>query len=277
MNQSLTVNKDYWLNKNPQIKFRRVKKAYYGTYLLKVTIGLVGASVRYYNHFPKIPHIINPTYDQYMTFLKRHAARFSTQKVLKDTGNRYLHVNQKMFGIDSARLRVYDVKAMYAFHQLLGNPPDGVKVVREMDCARIYSNNIDVIDRVIEGLGIPDSDILAIDAPADHDVAALLSGKEINTKAEHFKFKVFIKAVKSDGLPDLNNYLEVIKDTGTVEIPPHCSTALSGPKTGWSWRFHQRSYMYVKDADTVLIIKMLAGQRFADCIELIMPDADDDK
>ena len=278
MNQPLTVNRDYWLTKNPQIKFRRVKKAYYGTYLLKATIKLTGASVRYYNHFPKLPHIINPTYEEYMTFLKRHSARFSTQKVLKDTTDRYIHVNQKMFGIaETGRLRIYDVRALYAFHQLLGNPPAGIKVVREMDNARIYGNDIDAISKVIEELDIPDYDILSIDSPIENEITALLSGKEINTKAELFKFKVFIKAVKFDGIPDLYNYLESIKDSGTVEVPRHCSLALHGPKANWSWRYYQRSYLYVKDEETVLFIKMLAGQRFADCVELIMPNAEDDK
>lgn len=277
MNQPLTVNRDYWLTKNPQIKFRRVKKAYYGTYLLKATIKLTGASIRYYNHFPKTPHIKNPTYDDYMTFLKRHAVRFSTQKVLKDTTQRYIHVNQQMFGSSSSRLRIYDVKALYTFHQLLGNPPDGIKIVREMDIARIYGNDIDAINKVIEELDIPDYDILVIDSPIENEITALLSGKEINIKAELFKFKVFIKAVKFDGIPDLYNYLESIKDSGTVEVPAHCSTALHGPKAGWSWRYHQRSYLYVKDEETVLFIKMLASNRFADCIELIMPNAEDDK
>jgi hypothetical protein len=182
-----------------------------------------------------------------------------------------------MFGTDTPRLRIYDVRAMYAFHQLLMNVPEGIKFSREMDSLRIYGNDIDTISEVIDKLDIEGYDILAIDSPGGNDVDALLSGKEFNIKAEFFKFKVYIKAVKFDGLPDLYNYLEAIKDSGTVEVPRHCNIALNGPQTSWSWRYHQRSYMYVKDEDTVLIIKMLAAQRFADCIELIMPDTEIDK
>ena len=95
----LEINKEYWQKRNPEIEFRRVKKAYYGTHLLKANIKLNGAALRYYS-WARSPnnsdYCPNPNYEEFVLFLKQHTGRFNTQKLLKTEENRWLHVRQSI-------------------------------------------------------------------------------------------------------------------------------------------------------------------------------------
>ncbi len=283
MNQKLTINKGYWQEKNPNIEFHRVKKAYYGTHLLKATVHVCGASMRYYQHNVKAKERIkNPTYDQFMVFLRKHVMQFNLQKLIEVQDNRFIHCTRAksdQFGryLDSDVLRIYDGKILYKLYNMLKVKPDGIRFSREYDTLRIYSNNIDDLCKVLDELGIPAKDIKSFTSPGENDIALLLAGKEFNANADRFKYKVFLKSATSGGIPNLANYLESIKDTNEVELPRHCRIAIQGPIDRWSWAYSQRSYLYVKNEDTILLIKLLAGNRYSGCIELIMPSEEVDK
>lgn len=284
MNQKLTINKEYWLKRNPDIEFHRVKKAYYGTHLLRAKVYICGASMRYYQHNVKPnKRIKNPTYEEFMTFLRKHVMQFNMQKLIRVENNRFIHCTRKkqdLYGceIDAIpSLRLYDAVTLYALYNMLNDKPDGIRFSREYDTLHIYSNNIDDLHKVIDDLDIPAQDILTLTSPGKNDVELLLAGKEFNEKANRFKYKVFLKSAIEGGIPNLSNYLESIKHTDDIEVPHHCRVAIAGPPDRWSWAFAQRSYLYVKNEDTILLIQMLAGNRYSDCIELIMPSEEDDK
>jgi len=284
MNQKLTINKEYWLERNPDIKFHRVKKAYYGTHLLKAKVYICGASMRYYQHNVKPKERIqNPTYDQFMIFLRKHVMRFNWQKLTKVEDNRFIYCTRKqsdMFGQYTEEpdvLRIYDAKILYTLYNMIKVKPDGIRFSREYDTLHIYSNDIDDLCKVLDELNIPAQDIKSLTSPGKNDVALLLAGKEFNNKAEKFKYKVFLKSAASGGIPNLANYLESIKDTDEIELPQHCRIAINEPLDRWSWAYLQRSYLYVKNEDTILLIKLLAGNRYSDCIELILPREEEEK
>ncbi len=284
MNQKLTINKEYWLERNPEIEFHRVKKAYYGTHLLRAKVYICGASMRYYQHDTKPnKRIKNPTYDDFMTFLRKHVMQFSLQKLIRIEDNRYIHCTRKksdFYGreVDAIpSLRLYDAKVLYVLYNMLKVKPPGIRFFREYDTLHIYSNDIDDLQKVLDELDIPAQDIMSLTSPGPNDVEPLLAGKEFNDKADKFKYKVFLKSAIEGGIPNLANYLEAIKDTDEVEVPRHCRIAIAGPPDRWSWAFAQRSYLYVKNEDTILLIQMLAGNRYSDCIELILPSEEVDK
>lgn len=280
MNQQLTVNREYWLERNPDIEFHKVKKAYYGTHLLKINLYICGASMHYYHrHDDPKPHNINPNYDDFMTFLKRHVQAFNLQKLTKTTENRYIHVTRTPLGshanaMTEPKLRIYDCKQLHTLHTLLKNRPDGIRLAREYDYLRIYGNDIDTMEEVVDSLYVKPEDIRHIASPGENDVGILLAGKEFSDRADKFKFKVFLKPAGKNGIPELANYLESIEHTDEVLLPKHCRHAITGPVDRWSWAYSQRSYMYAKNEDTILLIKLLAGGRYSDCIELILPSKD---
>lgn len=283
MNQRLTINKEYWLERNPEIEFRRVKKAYYGTHLLKAKVYICGASMRYYEHdVPRAKRNNNPTYDQFMLFLKKHVMRFNMQKLVKTEDNRFVHVERSHQGSHrhayrGPQLRIYDAHTLYTLYQMLKNKPDGIRFTREYDNFYIYSTDIDKLQEVIDQLGVPAADIKSITGPNKDEIELLLAGKEFSEKASRFKFKVFLKSARTGGIPNLANYLASIEGSDEVEIPKHCRIAISGPSDKWSWAYSQRSYLYVKNEDTILIIQLLAGDRYSNCIELILPSEEIDK
>ena len=284
MNQNLAINKEYWLRRNPDIKFHRVKKAFYGTHLLKARVYVCGASMRYYQHGVELDkRIKNPTYEEFMVFLRKHVMQFNVQKLIKVIENRFIHCTRKkidVYGRDDKNvsiLRVYDAKVLYALYNMLKVKPAGIRLSREYDTLNVYANDINELRDALNELDIPSRDITSLTSPGENDVLILLAGKEFNSKAEKFKYKVFLKSVTKAGIPDLANYLESIKDTDEVEVPRHCRIAISGPVDRWSWAYSQRSYLYVKNEDTILIIQMLTGDRYSNCIELILPREEKDK
>ena len=284
MNQKLTINKEYWLERNPDIEFHRVKKAYYGTHLLRANVYICGASMRYYQHGTKPNNRIkNPTYEEFMLFLRKHVMQFNVQKLIKVIDNRFIHCTRKKIDVYGRKdesvsvLRVYDAKILYALYNMIKVKPDGIRLSREYDSLRVYSNDIDDLRDTLDELGIPSKDIKSITSPAENDVALLLAGKEFNNKADKFKYKVFLKSVTKEGIPNLAKYLESIEDTDEVELPRHCRLAINGPRDRWAWAYSQRSYLYVKDEDTILIIQILTGDRYSNCVELILPSEKIDK
>ncbi|GAG12229.1 unnamed protein product [marine sediment metagenome] len=171
-------------------------------------------------------------------------------------------------------LRIYDVEMLYAFYKLLKTKPEGIRISREYDKAHIYANDIGVLMHTINKLRIPDHDIKTITSPGKNDVELLLSGKEFNPRAGEYKFKVFLKPAGKNGMPALASYLRSVEHTNEVEVPQHCYNAISGPVEVWSWAYSQRSYLYVKNEDTILLIKLLAGNRFSNAVELMLPNKD---
>lgn len=277
MNFQLTVDKKHWLTRNPDIKFHRMKKAFYGTHLLKVKLNICGASMRYYHQgSPLAMHIKNPNYKQFMKFLKLHLVRFNLEKMVKVVEDRYIHVNRSDSRVGNKFL-VYDVNTLYALYNMLKKKPDGIRFSRVNSTLHVYSNNIDDIEEVINQLKIPTHNIIEITSPDEQDIAVLLAGKEFSNKADKFKYKVFLKSFNNNSIPSLSNYLESIKDTDEVEVPYHCKIAIKGPHGPWTWETTERSYLYAKNEDTILLIKLLAGSRYSTCIELILPKKDLDK
>lgn len=284
MNRQLTVDKKYWLKRNPNIKFCRVKKAFYGTYLLKVKLQIWGASMRYYyNGSPLLTHMKNLSYERFLKYLKSHVVRFNMQKLIKVVDNRFIYVTVGP-GIDkygnkaNINFNIYDARALYVLHNLLEKKPKGIRFTREQNVLQIYSNNINDTKEVINQLKIPSGNIISITSPDDQDISALLSGKEFSTKADRFKYKVFLKSsINGEGMPALSNYLKSIGDTDEVEVPRHCTIAIKGSSKKWAWEYSQRSYLYVKNEDTILLIKLLAGNRYSTCLELILPKKELDK
>ena len=273
MNQKLTVNKGYWLGKNSDIQFYKTKKAFYGTHLIKVKLDLTGASIRYYEHDYKTrARATDPSYDEFRVFLNRQIVRFGWQQITHIVDERYIHTTSP----DTDR--VYDAKALYALYWLLKEKPDGIRFAREGNVLHIYANDIGQIEPVLNELHIDYNKIVSITFPDSQDVDDLLAGNEFNVKAEHYKYKVFLRPPKSEkGIPDLARYVDNMKGLGEVEMPPHCKAAITQPVTKWTWAHWHRSYLYVLDDNTLLLVKMLAGEFFSDAVELIMPRDENDK
>lgn len=291
MNQNLTVNKEYWQDRNPGIKFYRVKKAYFGEYLIKVKLDVVGASMRYHRFttdaerysIPKSDWISNtPTYTQFLTFLKAHVVRFNVQKLMHIDENRYVVVKRDhtldIYGRSYPSSRIYDARVLHNIHNLLLKKPAGVRLSREADKFHIYGNDIEQIQGIIDDLEVKDHAIFSITSPNEDDVAILRAGKEFNSKAGEFQFKVWIKPMgREGGLPELHKYLNAIRDTDEVEVTRHFWEAIAGASNKHSTSWYSRSYMYVKSEATILFIKMLAGEKYSNCVELILPNAGVDK
>lgn len=275
MNLQSTINKDYWLAKNSAIEFHGVKKAFYGTHLLKAKVYVCGASMSYYQNGRRF---VDPTFDGFMEFLKTYVVRFNS-KLIKVVDDRYIYVNKSFPAAIEEKIRIYDVHILYAFYKMLKKKPAGIRFSRISDTIHIYGNNINDIEETINQLKIPSNHIISITSPDEQDVAVLLSGKEISNKADRFQYKVFLKPAFSNPDPTLSlyNYLESIKDTDEVEVPPHCKAAIHTSTLGWSWENIQRSYLYVKNKNTILLIKLLAGKRYSTCVELILPKKELDK
>ena len=284
MTSPLAINEEYWLARNPAIAFHKTKKAFYGTHLLKARIHVVGATCRYYMHDTNLTWkqrtTGSPTYKQYLRYLKEHTQRFGLQNIVEVVDGRYIHVNRAITNVNrwhnEPALYIYDAEVLHTLHYLLKSAPKNIRFSRENHILHVYSTNITSLIEVIDKLGVDESAVEAITYPHGDDVTSLLSGKEFNTKASKFKYKVFLKAGKpGDGIPALANYLRSIRDTGDVFVPPHCLESMKALEADWRWS--SRSYLYVKDEHTLLLIRLLAGSRFSTSTELIMPKQEFDK
>lgn len=284
MNQLPRINEEYWLNRNPNIIRSIPTKAYYGSLLIRVELDLMGASIRYHQfNMPKhLRHAGDPNYKQYLAFVKRQCISFNHREILRTEDNRYVHVRwvEQTIARNSghkSRTQIFDAEALYKLYFLLKNKPTDVKISRQMDILRLYSNNEDSIIKIIDHLGVADSAIRLLGFPKQEQIETLLAGKEYNTRAPDFKYKVFFKQLNKDGIPALYDYLLGVADTIEVDVPKHCFEALAGCKSRWHWTMHSRSHLYAKDENTVLIIKMLAGDRFSNYIELVPMAEENDK
>jgi hypothetical protein len=218
-----------------------------------------------------------PDYQQFLTFLKRQVVRFNLREIVKIHDDRYIYV--KLLERTGSRntgyfkeIHEYDARVLFNEHYLLRNKPPNMKMARQQNSLRLYSNDEDALIKVIKQLEVDDSAIRLISYPNASQVDTLLSGKEFNSHADKFKYKVFLKPVTSEGIPALGNYLRSIAHTDEVEVPKHCQMALDGVMTRWSWAMYTRSYLYAKDEHILLLIQMLAGQRYSDAIELALPE-----
>lgn len=280
MTPNPTVIKEYWLTLNPDIIFCQPNKAYYGSYLLRVDLDIVGASMRYWQYdIPLKERIANPTYNDFMMFLKRSLLKWQMREITHTVDGRYIHVTKTGNALSwkaepTGSIKIYDAKVLYNLYTLLRNKPNNVKLARQSDSLRVYANHEDDIINVIRQLEVENSDIRLLSYPDAKQVGTLLSGKEYNSKATDFGYKVFLKPAGKEGMLDLANYLDSIKNTGDVEVPRHCRLAMSGDFDRWSWAHFQRSYMYVRDEKTILLIQLLAGNKFSNYIELAVPDED---
>ena len=283
MSQPLAINEEYWLGRNPNIEFRKVRKAFYGTHLLKARLRIVGATARFTHHqMAYADRVKNPNYEQFMQWLIMHVQRFNMQKLTRTVDNRYLHTSRDIARIHSYRGyqpqdRIYDAKALYALHTMLRSKPQGMRFSRQNDYLHIYSNDADTLRMTIDSFYIEDSDIEGISFPAEDEIEALVAGKEYSVKADRYRYKVFLKSALRADYEDVLNYLESIKDTGDVEVPMHCRQAMAVEKVAWQYSHGDRSYFYAKDEGTVLLVKLLAGSLFSTCIELILPESHNDK
>jgi len=277
MTPNPTVIKEYWLTLNPNIIFCSPNKAYYGSYLLRADLDIVGASMRYWQYdIPLKERIANPTYADFMLFLKRSLLKWQMRAITDIVDDRYLHVTKTGDSLAwkseaKGSVRIYDAKVLYNLYTLLRNKPKNVKLARQADSLRVYANHEDDLISVIKQLEVEDPDIRLLSYPNENQISTLLSGKEYNSRAADFKYKVFLKPVSKGGIPDLANYLNSIAHTTDVEVPQHCKLAMAGASDRWSWAHFQRSYMYVRDEHTILIIQMLAGNKFSNYIELALP------
>ena len=278
MNQKPAVNKDYWQALNSDIIFCQPNKAYYGSYILRADLDIIGASMRYYQHgVPPKDKIANPTKDEFTGFLRKNLLQYNYRKILNNSDTRYLHVqrtensyvwHQHVVGT----IKIYDSLVLYNLYNLLKNKPANVKLARQFDSLRIYANHEDDIISIIEQLGVEDPDVRLLSYPDPDQISTLRAGKEFNAKANEFKYKVFLQPTGKAGTPDLKKYLDSISDTDEVEVPRHCQIAMAGnfalAALTAQW---QRSYMYVRNEQTILLIRMLAGDKFSNYLELAMP------
>ena len=278
MNQQPKINEQYWLNKNPEIIRSIPAKAYYGSLLIRVELDIMGASMRWNQHqVPKYLRIEGePTYFDYLDFVKRQCIAFNHREIIRVTDNRNIYVKR----VESTKYRnsghrnieqIFDARVLYNIHNLLQNRPTDVNISRQANVLRLYSNNEDAIIDVINRLGVDNKAIRLLGFPHEEQIEALLAGKEYNKRAPDFKFKVFIKPVPVTGIPALSDYLKGVADTNEVDVPTHCRLALEGTEARWTRAQYSRSYLYVRDENTMLIIKMLAGDKFSTFIELVPP------
>ena len=282
MNQTPRINEQYWLNRNPKLIRSIPNKAYYGSLLIRVELDLMGASMRYHQHnVPKhLQHTGDPDYKQFLNFVKRQCMS-NTRQIMHVNDDRYVvcswveATKDRNTGMHRG-FQTFDAGALFRLHNLLKDKPADVKISREMNTLRLYSNNEESIIKVIDHLDVNDELIRLLGFPKEEQIEALLAGKEYNPRAPDFKFKIFLKQIDRDGLPALNNYLLGVKDTDEVDVPTHCFNALQGVSK-WTWTLHSRSHLYARDENTVLLIQMLAGDRFSDCIELVPMLEEDDK
>lgn len=284
MNQQLKINEDYWNKRNPNIIRSRPNKAYYGTYLIRVDLDINGASMRFHQHGMPKKHKIqgDPNYDQFLYFVKRQAQLFNLHKLLRTVDNRYVHVrrvtltNERNNGAKKED-RIYDARVLYNEYLLLKNKPTDVTISRQMDSLRLYSNSEQSIIKIIDDLDVSDSAIRLIGFPDTDRIDDLLSGKEYSDYANDFQYKVYLRPVTDGGIKALSDYLEGVKHTDEVGVPNHTRIVISGDAPPHGWARYTRSYLYAKDKNTVLLIQMLAGNKFSKAVELVPTDDNIDK
>jgi hypothetical protein len=284
MNQQLKINEEYWNKRNPSIIRSRPNKAYYGTYLIRVDLDINGASMRFHEHDVPLQQRTKgePTYDQFLRFVKRQTQLFNVHKLIRTVDNRYVHVrrvtltNERNNGAKKED-RIYDARVLYNEHKLLLNKPTDVTLSRQMDRLRIYSNNEQSIIDIIDFLEVDDSAIRLIGYPDPERIDDLLSGKEYSDYATDFQYKVYLRPVAEGGIEALSDYLEGVKNTEEVGVPNHTRLVIAGKTEKWGWARYTRSYLYAKDKNTVLLIQMLAGNKFSKAVELVPTDDNIDK
>ena len=207
---------------------------------------------------------------------------FNVHKLLRTVDDRFVHVRRvtltknKNNGAEYDD-RVYDAQVLYNEYQLLRNKPKDVKISRQMDSLRLYSNNEQSIIKIIDGLGVDDEAIRILGYPEESRIDNLLSGREYSVYASDFKFKVYLRPVEDGGIPALANYVDSIKHTDEIGVPKHTQMAINGTSDRWSWARYTRTYLYARNEDTVLLIKMLAADKFSKAVELVEPDDENDK
>ena len=257
MDQNLIVDKEYWIKKNPDIVFKNTSKAFYGEYLLKTTLNITGTSIRYYKK-----NFIS--YDDFLDFLDVYLGNFGGMITNIDENDCYL-VETSL----SQHKVIYNAKILYQVYKLLHTVPDDLKLMRTGNLLHIYSNDFNAITRTINQLGVDDNDIKFIGYPKPDDLKSLISGREITQKAKNFNYKIMLKNLGRQDLKELYNYLIQFEESGDIGITDHCKNLLKGTEPyGW---VSSIPYFYIKDYDMVLIINMLAKDRFSKCTELVMP------
>jgi hypothetical protein len=291
------VNKRDWLKRNPNIKFKHTKKLLFGKYLYSVSLRMPGVTFMYsYEYSPKITHPKYPTYEQYTQFL---LTRCLSRMVDRTTGltiaetqselDKYL-VEDRYIAIPSTHAWMYSDHADVGFRQLIdtvalhkaymmiktNTPESGIRCTKMYDHLYIYANDIDKLAGAIQDLEIDDNDILTLSYPSPSELAVLTAGKEVNTKAEKFKYKVIFKPIPDVGLPALHKYLTAIQkeDASILEMPGHFISAIVGKRSSRQFRrmYNSKSYMYVNDLGLILIINLMAEGRYSAYRELVMPE-----
>ncbi len=280
MTQNLNLDKGYWLERNPNIEFENVTKAYFGDYLLKAKLNIMGASIRMYDmqSLMRKRKITKFNYNVYFDFLCDHFSRYG-KRIDKITSNRYITVSYDpefrvpSFAHFDGFPKRYDARLLYRLHNMFKNPLPSTKMCRQGDFIYLYSNSYDDIEYVIASLGVNDRAIASIGSPQEANLQHLQEGKEINMKAKKYSYKVFLKTIGRKDMDDLLNYLTAMENAGEVEVPQHCRDILEATKDKWFVDFY-RPYFYVKEESMLIMIKLLAQDRYSSATPLVMPEND---
>ena len=273
-----------WGSDHNGFKIKKTKKLFFGRFLCSARFEIEGTrnasdvvyesgSDRSVTRWRKRKTIKDPTLDEF-TNCAIDRITLLRSNTLEDRDGYKLIVRQRVTGFNKREgLVIYDCELLYNLYRFLRNKPEDIHITTkggggQPGSIHIYANSLEEIETVREDLGIAKHLVTLVSVPDASMLENLLEGKEYSAKAPQWKYKVFLKPVTLDGLPDLYEYLREMHKVGVVDLTHHCACALV-PNSRFSWSLFNRSYMYAKDEDVILIIKMMAPAYFSGYIELV--------
>lgn len=304
MTQEL-VNRVAWLAKNPDIIFKPISKAYFGQYLIKVSLRVVGGSRRMYGapflgepnyhptdkrHIPTQQEFTNWWFDDCVDDAKAEArwvAR-NPNTPYRDPdivvhpqllGNRY--IVDTLLWPRTERLKV-DTHLLYRLHIARINKEPDIRFSRSQHTTFMYCKTEQRLTEMLNRLQIENDDILEIHYAHPDRVEHLADGKEYSKWADDWKYKVYFKEL-SEPNEGLYSYLASIEKEGHCLMPYNTiekimrvrgvlRTGLRAGQTRFWTVPWGRSHIYINDLDFILLFQMLAPGKYSNYIELVPID-----
>lgn len=307
MTQEL-VNKSEWLEQNPFIRFKHIKKAYFGKYLIKVGLSIPGGSSRFYG----APWQVDPAYcktskpfptqQEFTDFMFEDCydrakrtnewpgnwyvknLEYVTQPQLR--GNRYIgdvlwHMSLTRRNKHGNELVELDTHCLYELHKLRVFIPNDIRLGRSQLLTFIYCNSEERMKEIIAQLKLTAKDVGEIHYAKPDHINTLRADKEYSKWAKDWKYKVFFKEM-SVANPELYSYLSSLEREGLCHIPYGTASKILRERppglakatlAGRFWMApYGRSHIYLNDLDTVLFLQMLAPGKYSNYIELVQID-----
>jgi len=267
------IDKGHWLEKNERIVFTAIKKAFFGKYLYKIKLKIPGISIRFYgiNESELINYI-----DFYNIIIDRLTKNKFNNIIKQD--DRYVTIKRNSFFRDrkAQKTEILDIQLLHRVYLI---DTKNIRYSRNhYDKLIIYSRTVRELEDILIYLKTPNTIIREIAYPNDADMPNLLNGIELTHHAKKFNYKVTFKQtdIKS-GMPEVYNYLIQMEKVGECFMPLYSKKLMNKdlPTLKWQWSNDGgRPMVYIKDYSMLVIIQLLAGDRFSTITEIALPSSD---